>query len=200
MTRILTILGSLLTLILLTTTASAQEYRVKAGDILRIEVIEDQTLNRTVLVSPDGRIALPGAGAVRAGGRTLEQIQADLTAQLSPNFANTPNVFVGLEALAPREPRVPSQPLPDPVVTIYVMGEAANSGKLEVEPGTTLLQAFAQFGGFTNFAATKRIQLRRGTEIYVIDYDAILDGTSPNGAVRVAEGDVIVIPQRGLFE
>ena len=200
MTRILTILGSLLTLILLTTTASAQEYRVKAGDILRIEVIEDQTLNRTVLVSPDGRIALPGAGAVRAGGRTLEQIQADLTAQLAPNFANTPNVFVGLEALAPREPRVPSQPLPDPVVTIYVMGEAANSGKLEVEPGTTLLQAFAQFGGFTNFAATKRIQLRRGTEIYVIDYDAILDGTSPNGAVRVAEGDVIVVPQRGLFE
>ena len=200
MTRILTLLGSLLTLILLTTTASAQEYRVKAGDILRIEVIEDQTLNRTVLVSPDGRIALPGAGAVRAGGRTLEQIQADLTAQLSPNFANTPNVFVGLEALAPREPRVPSQPLPDPVVTIYVMGEAANSGKLEVEPGTTLLQAFAQFGGFTNFAATKRIQLRRGTEIYVIDYDAILDGTSPNGAVRVAEGDVIVVPQRGLFE
>ena len=200
MTRILTLLGSLLTLILLTTTASAQEYRVKAGDILRIEVIEDQTLNRTVLVSPDGRIALPGAGAVRAGGRTLEQIQADLTAQLAPNFANTPNVFVGLEALAPREPRVPSQPLPDPVVTIYVMGEAANSGKLEVEPGTTLLQAFAQFGGFTNFAATKRIQLRRGTDIYVIDYDAILNGTSPNGSVRVAEGDVIVVPQRGLFE
>ena len=200
MTRISTLLGSLLTLILLTTSASAQDYRVKAGDILRIEVIEDQSLNRTVLVSPDGRIALPGAGAVSAGGRTLEQIQADLTAQLAPNFANTPNVFVGLEALAPREPRVPTQPLPDPVVTIYVMGEAANAGKLEVEPGTTLLQAFAQFGGFTNFAATKRIQLRRGTEIYVINYDAILAGTSPNGGVRVAEGDVIVVPQRGLFE
>jgi len=150
-----------------------------------------------VVVAPDGRIAVPGAGAGRAAGRTIEQIQASLTEELAPGFSVMPKVFVGVEALAPKEPVV-SQP--DPVVAIFVMGEAQNVGRIELEPGTTLLQAFAQFGGFTNFAATQRIQLRRGTEVFAISYDAILDGTSPNGAVALRDGDVIVVPQRRLFE
>ena len=62
------------------------------------------------------------------------------------------------------------------------------------------MQAIAQFGGFTNFAAVKRLQLRRGADVYTINYDAILDGSSQNGAVRMRDGDVIVVPQRKLFE
>ncbi len=175
-------------------------YQVSPGDILRIEVVQDPDLNRNVLVSPDGRISLPLAGAVQARGRTIEQIQADLTTQLSPNFISPPTVFVGVEKLAERRPIVPRTPEPDPVVTVFVMGEASAPGKVELVPGTTLLQAFAQFGGFSNFAATQRIQLRRDSQIYLIDYDAILAGTSTNGGVTMLEGDVIVIPQRRLFE
>ena len=39
--------------------AAQQSYRIRAGDTLRIEVIEDSTLNRSALVSPDGRISIP---------------------------------------------------------------------------------------------------------------------------------------------
>ncbi len=173
----------------------AQNYRVQPGDILRIEVIEDATLNRSALVSPDGRISLPGAGALRASGLTIEQIQAALADRLSANFVNRPNVSVDIETLAPEGP-----PAEDPVTAIFVVGEATTVGRIEVEPGTTLLQAFAEFGGFTNFAATKRIQLRRGSKIYTIDYDAILNGSSSNGGVAMHEGDVIIIQQRRLFE
>jgi polysaccharide export outer membrane protein len=171
----------------------AQTYKVQPGDVLRVEVIEDSSLNRTLLVSPDGRISLPGAGSLRASGLSIEQIQAALAARLASNFVSEPNVFVDLEALAPEPPE-------DPLTAIFVVGEATTVGRVEVEPGTTLLQAFAQFGGFTNFAATKRIQLRRGSKIYSIDYNAILDGSSPNGSAVVHEGDVIIIPQRRLFE
>ncbi len=175
-------------------------YRIRSGDILRIEVIEDPDLNRSVLVSPDGRISVPLAGTLPAAGRSIEQIQADLTSQLSGSFANPPTVFVGIEQLRPVVPATPQPPMPDPIMSIFVVGEAQSAGKLELAPGTTLLQAIAQFGGFSNFAATQRIQLRRGTEIYLINYDAILAGTSPNGRVTMAEGDVIVVPQRRLFE
>lgn len=192
MTRIVTFLGFFLTLVFSSTFAAAQDYRVQPGDTLRIEVIEDSSLNRSVLVSPDGRISLPGAGAIRAGGRTLEQIQRSLADSLEPNFVTRPNVYVDLEALAPEEE--------DETIAIFVVGEGTTVGQVDVEPGTTLLQAFAAFGGFTNFAATKRIQLRRGSDIYLIDYTKILDGTSTNGAVRMREGDVIIIPQRKLFE
>ena len=174
--------------------AAAQEYRVKPGDTLRIEVIEDSNLNRLALVSPDGRISLPGAGALRASGQTIEQIQAGLTAQLAPNFVNAPTVYVAIEQRAARTPITPR------VTSIYVVGEAKSAGRVELSPGTTLLQAFAQFGGFTNFAATKRIQLHRGSEIYSINYDDIIAGRSTNGGIALREGDVIVIPQRRLFE
>jgi polysaccharide export outer membrane protein len=205
MTSLRFLIAALVATLVMTATSvvAQQSYRVKPGDVLRIEVVEDPTLNRTVLVAPDGRITVPGAGAITAGGQSVDQITAALTTQLAPGFANTPNVFVGLEALAPIPPRVPAAPvekLPDPVVNIFVIGEAGKAGKLAVTPGTTLLQAFAEFGGFTNFAATRRIQLRRGETVYAIDYDAILSGQSPNGQVAVAEGDVIVIPQRRLFE
>ncbi len=80
------------------------------------------------------------------------------------------------------------------------MGEGANPGRMDVERGTTLLQAFAQMGGFSPFAATKRIQLRRAGKTYVIDYTAIEAGTSTAGATVMQRGDVILVPQRRLFE
>ena len=83
-----------------TTVAAQNSYRIRAGDTLRIEVIEDATLNRSALVSPDGRISVPLAGPVRAAGRSIEAVQADLTAQLAANFQSTPNVFVAVERLA----------------------------------------------------------------------------------------------------
>jgi polysaccharide export outer membrane protein len=80
------------------------------------------------------------------------------------------------------------------------MGEAATPGKLELKRGTTLLQAFAQMGGFSPFAATKRVQLRRGGQITTLSYDAIERGTSTAGSTVLQDGDVIVVPQRKLFE
>jgi polysaccharide biosynthesis/export protein len=198
---------ALVTLVTLGGPATAQDaYRIRPGDVLRIEVLEDATLNRSVLVSPDGRISLPLAGSVQAAGNSIEAVQAALTAQLSPNFASAPSVFVSVERLAERIPAGPAAPpAPPPTIDIYVLGEVGNPGKLAVAPGTTVLQLFAQMGGFGRFAATTRIQLRRvdsaGVEqIYALDYDAIEAGTNPNGRTTLAEGDVIVVPQRRLFE
>lgn len=42
-----------------------------------------------------------------------------------------------------------------------MLGAANAPGKVDVKPGATLLQALAQAGGVSPFAAKKRIQLRR---------------------------------------
>lgn len=198
---VLVLLFALSTLLTSLQPASAQEgYRLRAGDSLRIEVVEDAGLNRTVLIAPDGRINVPLAGAILAGGRTVEAVQTDVAARLAGSFAAPPTVFVALERVAePRAPAGGGTPART-TVDIYVMGEGAKPGRIDVERGTTLLQAFAQMGGFTKFAATKRIQLRRGTQTYAIDYTAIERGTSTAGATVLQKGDVILVPQRRLFE
>jgi polysaccharide biosynthesis/export protein len=179
-----------------------QAYNIRPGDVLRIEVIEDPSLNRSVLVPPDGRIVVPLAGSVQAGGRPVDQVQTDLAALLAPNFASSPSVFVSIERIV--EPRAETA-LEEATVEVFVLGEAGKSGRVAVPVGTTVLQFFAEMGGFSKFAATKRIQLRRtdasGVEqVYLINYDAIEKGTSKNGATVLREGDVIVVPQRRLFE
>lgn len=186
-------------------TAVAQtEFNLGPGDRIRVEVLEDPALNREVLVLPDGSFSFPLAGAVTAGGRTTTEVESALASALAPNFATSPTVSVSVASLAQRAGTGVAGPA---TIDVYLMGEFANGGgRLQVERGTTVLQAFAMSGGFSNFAATKRIQLRRTDprsgqqSIYAINYKDIERGASGVGATQLADGDVIIVPERRLFE
>lgn len=184
-------------------TAAAQGYRISPGDVLRVEVVEDEALNRAVLVDPDGRISFPFVGSIRVAGQTVEAVQATLVRQLTPNFAAPPSVFVALEQLAPEDPLEAQEP---EVISVFMLGEVQRPGRVQMEPGATLLQAFAEMGGFSDFAATKRVQLRRtdpktGVEtVYSLNYEAISEGQTTNATLELQDGDVILVPTRRLFE
>lgn len=183
--------------------AAQDTYRIKAGDVLRVEVLEDASVNRTALVLPDGSISIPLAGVVPAGGRSIEEVRAELVSRLAPNFAANPTVFVTVDSLS--APVARGGPAAPAKVTIFVLGEVGKPGSVDLEQGTTLLQALAVVGGFSKFAATKRVQLRRkdasGTErVYMMNYEKVLAGQPGVGTTPLASGDVIVVPQRKLFE
>ncbi len=183
--------------------ASAQQgYQIKAGDQLSIEVLEDPSLNRQALVLPDGRISFPLAGSIIAGGRTTDDVRQQLSSALASNFASPPSVFVSVLALGQQANGTGSRR----TIDVYVIGEVETPGMIEVRRGTTLLQMLSQTGGFTRFAATKRIQLRRvnpQTKTYVtypFNYRAVESGAQISGSTVLSNGDVIVVPQRRLFE
>jgi polysaccharide export outer membrane protein len=179
-------------------------YRISPGDVLRIEVLEDSSLNREVLVLPDGSFSFPFAGSVQASGLTIGQVQSAVTQGIASNFATTPNVFVNVRQVQPRA--IGAGPAAAPTIEIYFLGEVNNIGPVAIPPGTTLLQALSRSGGFTNFAAIRRIQLRRTDPVtgqqYVseIDYRAIANGARLSEDIVLANGDVILVPERRLFE
>ena len=176
--------------------AQGAGYRIQPGDTLAITVLEDDTLNRTALVLPDGQISVPLAGSVRASGQSVETVEKVIADRLASNFAVRPSVFVSVVELAQEEPTFP----------IFVMGEVENAGRIEIEAGTTLLQAVALAGGPGRFAATKRIQLRRmdsataQEKLYLFNYRALERGGSIQSMITLREGDVIIVPERRLFE
>ncbi len=180
------------------------EYRARSGDMLQIEVLEDSTLDRVVLVTPDGRFVFPFAGSVRAAGRTVDQIRSSVVAELTESFAAEPTVFVSVSSL--RAPAAPAAPAEPATIKIYFMGEVNTPGLREVEPGTTFLQGLSQAGGFTSFAATKRVQLRRTIRhtgeqtLSTINYRALSEGGGLTRSIVLFEGDVILVPERRLFE
>jgi polysaccharide export outer membrane protein len=176
--------------------AQAAGYQIQRGDTLAITVLEDETLNRQVLVLPDGRISVPLAGSVQAAGRTVGQVESAIANQLAPSFAVRPNVFVSVTGVQDVEE----------TFNIYVLGRVGAPGVREVEVGTNLLQAISLAGGFDRFAATRRIQLRRmdpqtGQErLFIFNYNAVERGGAITAMVTLREGDVIIVPERRLFE
>jgi polysaccharide export outer membrane protein len=177
--------------------AQSAGYRIQPGDSLAITVLEDETLNRQVLVLPDGRISVPLAGSITAAGRTVDAVENTIADRLASNFAVRPSVFVSVANLA--TPYTGTFP-------IYVIGQVNNPGEVQVLPGTTLLQAIALGGGLDRFAATKRIQLRRtdastGQErLYLFNFNAVERGGAVQSMITLREGDVIIVPERHLFE
>lgn len=176
--------------------AQGAGYRIQPGDVLAVTVLEDETLNRQTLVLPDGRISVPLAGSVEAAGQTVEAVERTIADRLASNFAVRPNVFVSVVTVTEEEETFP----------IYVLGRVGEPGAREVEAGTTLLQAISLAGGFDRFAATKRIQLRRmdpqtGQEqLYVFNYNAVERGAGIEAMITLREGDVVLVPERRLFE
>lgn len=192
----------LLGFIFLATASWSQNYTLQPGDLLQVEVLEDPSLNRSVLVLPDGSINFPFAGSVGASGRTVSQVQSNLRTALAPNFATAPTVFVSLAQLNP----FAGQELIGDLINVYVLGEVGEPGPKQFEPGITFLQALSATGGFTPFAAKRRIQLRRtdpstGQEVvYKFNLKAVANGAPVAGNSTLREGDIIFVPERRLFE
>ena len=178
-------------------------YSIQPGDTLQVEVLEDPGLNRNVLVLPDGTFSFPMAGTVRAGGRSVASVSAGLSAEMAKNFAVAPTVLVSVASLAPKSARVANEP---DLMNVYILGEVNVPGRKEILPGTTLIQFLAEAGGLSRFAAEKRIQLRRGGSagggetVYRFNYRTMGGSDSISGTTVLAPGDVIVVPERRLFE
>ena len=183
---------------LLASGASAQT--LKSGDSLSITVLQDSKLDRTVVVDPSGEIAFPLAGHIRARGLTPQALENILKAKLKSNYKDESLDVTVAVASAPKD--IPEEDLKP---KIFVTGEVIRPGSYVVRQPTTLMQAIALSGGIGPFAAKNRIQVRRrgpgGDEtIFMFNYKAYEAGADLEGNIRLRAGDVILVPERGLFD
>lgn len=180
--------------------AATSGYRIQPGDTLQLEVLQDSTLNRQLLVLPDGSVTVPIVGTIQAAGQSIDAVRGTIAQGLASTFQTKPTVYLSVAAIPPAAASTTG----GRTISVFVMGEVTKPGEAKVKPGATLMQALALSGGFTNYAATRRIELLRQDrsgqqQVYHFDYKALFSGKPP--AVLVLQpGDVIVVPQRRLFE
>ena len=155
----------------------APDYRLVPGDKLRIEVYKDAQLSQSVQVRPDGKITLPLAGDIPAAGRTPLELRDAIAGSLT-TYINNPTVTV---IVVETEPPV-----------VYVMGEVNDPGPYPIKGAVSVLQALAMAGGFKDFAKTKDITIRRGTQTVRFDYKAAVKSDAK--PVLVQPGDTIIVP------
>jgi polysaccharide export outer membrane protein len=158
------------------------DYRLVAGDKLRIEVYKDDKLSQSLQVRPDGKITLPLVGDVAAAGRTAAELREVIATSLKEYNTNPVVTVIVVETVPP---------------LIYVMGEVNNAGPQPLKGEMTVLQALSAAGGFKDFANTKNIKiLRRSgsglqTTLHFNYKDAIRGGGKP---IVLQPGDTIIVP------
>jgi polysaccharide export outer membrane protein len=180
--------------------SAAHAETLKSGDSLNISVLQDPKLDRSVTVDPSGEIAFPLAGHIRARGLTPQALEKILISKLKDNYKDDNLDVIVAVANSPKD--IPEEDLKP---KIFITGEVIRPGSYVVRQQTTLMQAIALAGGIGPFAAKRRIQVRRhqkdGDEaIFVFDYKAYEAGGDLEGNIALRAGDVIMVPERGLFE
>ena len=168
------------------------DYLIGVDDEVQVSVWRNPELGITVPVRPDGKISVPLVGDVVAGGRTPNEVAADIQEKLGA-YVRDPQVAVMLTQLRSHEY----------LSRVRVTGAVRQPVSIPYRQGMTVLDAVLAAGGVTEFAAADRTDLyRRDAEGATHQYPVRLDRILGNGDLAtnfaVAPGDVITVPERIL--
>ena len=166
-------------------------YRIGVDDVIRVAVWQNPDLNVTVPVRPDGRISVPLVGDVEAGGRTPEEVSAEIKTALE-QYVRNPQVTVIIDQLRSHEY----------LSRVRVTGAVRTPVSVPYRQGMTVLDAVLAAGGTNEFAAADRTELYRKegdtTRAFAVRLDRILQKGDLESNYPVQPGDVITVPERAF--
>lgn len=150
-------------------------------DNVEIRVFREDDLTTRGQLSPDGTINMPLIGAVRLEGLTTDQAAAAIKRKLADGYLVKPEVSVSIEARIRK--------------TVTVLGQAQRPGVFELPAHRrlTLVEAIGMAGGMTRIANAKKVTLKRGGEVRVLNLKDIAAGNGSD--LSLQDGDVITIPE-----
>lgn len=153
-------------------------YKVGCADVLDVFVWHDPEVSREVPVRPDGFISLPIAGEVHAAGKTPVELADAIKKKLIP-YVKDPNVVVMVKQVNSSR--------------IFVSGEVTHPGVYPLTGRTSVVQAIALAGGFTDFADKGDILILSPGDAHRMEVaygDLLGTGAKP---VYLRSGDTVVV-------
>jgi len=163
-------------------------YQLCKDDVLQLNFTMTPDLNQTVTVQPDGYITLQGVGDLHVEGQTIP----DVTESIRLAYAKT---------------------LHSPIITVRLMefekpyfivgGEVGHPGKFELRGDTTMTQAVAIAGGFTETSKHSQVWLFRRVsndwaETQQLDLKKMLKSGNLREDAHLRPGDMLYVPKNTL--
>jgi polysaccharide export outer membrane protein len=161
-------------------------YRLRANDLLRITVFQEDDLTTETRISKSGSINFPLIGSVRVEGRTVNDVTEEIRARLDKDYLVNPHVTLLLVEFSKQ--------------MVTVLGEVQKPGQVQIpaEGGLDLLGAIALAGGYTRVANPAHVTVRRmvngESKIYLVNAKK-LARDSTVGQFLVLPGDTINVGQ-----
>jgi polysaccharide biosynthesis/export protein len=160
-----------------TTSAGVESIRLRAGDVVRVEVWREPDLSGEFLVNEDGNVTLPLLGNRDVTSESFRQVRERLMDDYRAELRN-PSINV------------------TPLRRINVLGEVSRAGLYAVDPTITLAGAVALAGGPTSIGDLNRIRIMRDGQ--VVEERAGSGETL--SSVGIQSGDQIYVDRRSWMD
>jgi polysaccharide biosynthesis/export protein len=167
-----------------------QEYRLGAGDVVKITVYNNPDLTTEAEVSQNGSISFPLIGEIAIGGLTRGEAEKALAGRLgSGGFVPDAHVNVLIAQYRSRQ--------------ISVMGEVGKPGKYPINQPISVTDAIAAAGGITPKGSNTVIVIKRGqdgkTSRHEVDVKKLLATGDMRHNVTIDAGDIVNVPTASVF-
>ncbi|MGA0608455.1 polysaccharide biosynthesis/export family protein [Phenylobacterium sp. VNQ135] len=168
----------------------APEYRLGAGDRLKVEYRLTPENNGELLVAPDGFVASAVTGRVRAQGLRVDELETALVAAAARNLIN-PELVVSLaEARAAR---------------IVVGGAVQKPGVYPIPPRATVLEAVMLAGGLEpesrmNEVVVLRVGADGRPSLRTVDLRGFVSRGAAGENIELRSEDLIFVPRSRIAE
>ncbi|GAA0194840.1 polysaccharide biosynthesis/export family protein [Brevundimonas nasdae] len=165
------------------------QYRLGAGDALRLSFIVEDGLDKDVTLGPDGQGAFPVVGPIPVGGLTVRDASQRLTEAYAPVLRN-PQVQISVVTYGASQ--------------IYVGGEVKTPGVVQIRGEMNTAQAILAAGGFAETAGTgKVVILRRVADgrlaSRIVDAGALINADQRQDFL-LHPGDLVFVPRSRIAE
>lgn len=159
--------------------------RLAENDLIKVDVFQVDELDRQVRIDAQGSINLALIGTVKAGGKSVQELETDIERAYGTKFLQNPEVSVFVEESAGQQ--------------ITVDGAVRKPGVYTASSTSTLLEVVAKAGGFTDVADDQKLYVFRdvGGRKLVANYNVKQIRTGKARDPRIFGGDVIVSFQSG---
>jgi polysaccharide biosynthesis/export protein len=163
-------------------------YLLRASDVLQISFPISPEYDQTVAVQPDGYISLRGVGDLYIAGKSLPELTEALRKTYA-QFLHEPIINVELKDF--------EKPY------FIAGGEFGHPGKFELRGDTTVAEAVAIAGGFTDKAKHSEVVLFRRApggwaEAKRLDVKQMLANKDLSEDIHLRPGDLIYVPKNTL--
>lgn len=164
---------------------AGETYRLKPEDVLSIQIYRVPEVAAVLPIGPDGNISAPFIGTVKAAGKTVKELEADLTAAYADRLQ-----------------------LKDPIVSVTIRefrrmrasvnGFVGRPGVYDIRPNDRLLDLLSAAGGTSTDGRadlSKAYLVKKSSgERIPIDLRALLSGDSSQNYL-VEDGDLLQVPE-----
>ncbi len=171
--------------------ATASEYVVGDGDVLDINVYENDDLSTTVRVSANDTIRVPLIGEVNVENLTVSQVASKIEKLLADGYLVNPQVDVFIKEYRSKK--------------AIILGQIRNPGLYELRGKTTFLEFISKAGGLTadvgNTATIKRKNIVGENEEsqIVIDLVRLIEKGETALNVPIRDGDSVYISKADIY-